>query len=238
MYGWAAILACFVLLGASVSLNGPERCRLLDGAGIPLRRAFVIYHYAAGTRLIWPWAHADGPFLIRTDPEGRFSIPWRAHLRFPFTNLTSPVRVYAGVYVPPLHNSCELLGPSGEEPACATSATRSGERVFQLFDLSTRPAARFRTLWRLIYGGQALRHGPATDRKELIRFVRREYNQFLETYGDAVFANSPDEPGHIPVSDWTGESGEHRPWRFFLQQVPFYSIPMDKKLAQMEAQAG
>jgi len=56
---------------------------LLDEAGSPIADAFVTYHYSAGTKLIAPWAHYDGPFLARTDQGGRFAIPMKTHFRFP-----------------------------------------------------------------------------------------------------------------------------------------------------------
>jgi hypothetical protein len=233
---WVVVLACCALFCFSISINRTRRCRLVGEAGTPIPDAFVFYHYDAGTRLIWPWAHHEGPFLTRTDRAGRFAIPLRAHLRFPFVNLTSPVRAYVGAYVPQAHNSCTLYTPDETDSYCAKPVNQAGERSFRIFDLKARPSARFRTLWLLVYGGWALARGPARQRRELIAAARKEYTQFLDEYGNTVFDNSPNAWGHIRILDWTEAHSEHRPWSFFLQNVPFYAITMEEKLAQIEKQ--
>ncbi len=226
-------LACCTLLLLSVSVNPGRRYGLVDQSGKSLPNAFVFYHYSAGAKTIWPWAHHDGPFLTRTDQDGRFSIPWKAHLRFPIVTWTAPVRAYISAYVPQLHNSCELLDPVEVESYCAKPV---GAHTFRILDLTIRPAQRFRTLWLLIYAQQAQSQGPAQDRRDLIGTARREYDEFLAEYGSTVFENSPSEWGHIPTSDWTKEPGERRSWSFFLQTVPFYGVTMNDKLTHMEKQ--
>ncbi len=231
---WAAVLAGCALAAFSVSLNTGCRGRLAEAAGKPVANAFLLYHYSAGSKSIWPWAHYDGPFLARTDENGRFRIPWRAHLRFPLVTLTSPARLVLAGYVPQLHNYCEIsFEPHETQPACARETGEAGERVFQMRDLSGDAVARFRTVWLLLYAAQA----PPGQRHELTAATRSEYEQFLTQYGDVV-PEMPSETWPLAsAKDWTQESTENRPWRFFLQQVPFYGVTMQDKLAQLEKQS-
>ncbi len=236
-FWWAAILACGALLVLSVSVNTARRGTLVDQAGQPIAHAFVVYYYSAGTKLIWPWAHHDGPYLSRTDQAGRFMVPFRAHLRFPVVTLTSPVSAYVGVYAPELHNSCDISFERAETDSyCFKSLDREGRRVFTIRDLHDDAIARFRTLWLLIYGPRVTAQGPLKQRRELVAAARREYDEFLAEYGDVVFENPTGAYVMASPKDWTLESTEHRPWRFFLQEVPFYGITMEKSLAEIERQ--
>ncbi len=236
-FWWAAILACCILSVLSVSVNTARRGTLVDNAGQPIANAFVVYYYSAGVKLIWPWAHYDGPYLSRTDQAGRFAVPFRAHLRFPLVTLTSPVSAYMGVYAPELHNSCDISFERADTDSyCFKSAESEGGRVFTMRDLHDNAIARFRTLWLLIYGPRALAQGPLDQRRELVAAARREYDQFLAEYGNVVFGNPTGAYVMASPKDWTQESTEHRPWRFFLQDVPFYGITMEKRLAELERQ--
>ena len=157
-------------------------------------------------------------------------------MRFPLVTLASPVRVYIDAYVPKLHNSCRLFDPAETDSYCAKAVGQAREESFEVFDLTARPAQRFRTLWLLVYGEQVLTQGPAEQRRDLIAAGRNEYEQFLCEYGNVVFDNSYNTWGRIPTRDWTGESSEYRPWSFFLQRVRFYGIAMGDKLSRMERQ--
>ncbi len=236
-FWWAAILVCCALLIFSVSINTARRGTLVDNAGRPIAKAFVVYYYSAGSKLIWPWAHYDGPYLGRTDQNGRFTVPFKVHLRFPLVTLTSPVRAYVGVYAPELHNCCDLSFERIETDSyCFKSVNKAGTRVFTLPDVRDDAIARFRTLWLLIYGSRATAQGPAEDRRELVAAARREYDEFLSEYGEVVFEKPTEGWPMAPPKDWTRESLEHRPWRFFLQDVPFYGTTMEERLAEIERQ--
>jgi hypothetical protein len=229
-----ALSACGVVLLSSIDVNNARRCTLLDEAGKPIAGAFVTYQYTAGTKMIWPWAYHEGPVLIRTGDDGQFHIPTKVHLRFPLVTWTSPVRLLIGAYIPRLHSACTLVDPAGHDSHCAKPG--GDESSFQMLDLAARPPARFRTLWLLICAYQPLKQAPAQEQWEMMAAVRKEYDQFLSEYGNVVFANSHDSWGHIKIDDWTEESGENRPWSFFLQRVPFYGSTMEQKLSQMEKQ--
>lgn len=232
---WVALGSCFVLLALSIDANRPLRGTLLDEAGKPVQDAFVTYSYSAGTKLIWPWAYHAGPFLARTGRDGRFDIPWKLRLRFPLVPLNSPVRLLAAVFVPRLHNSCAIIDATPQDSYCARLLSRGGDPSFRMLDLAARPEARFRTLWLVIPAFQAPL-APVAQRRELVAAVRWEYDQFLSEYGLRVFANAPNTWGHIKIDDWTTESGEDRPWSFFLQKVPFYGSTIEEKLSRMERQ--
>ncbi len=237
--GWvAAVLAGGILLAFSLSINTARRGRLIDKTGRQVANAFVVYHYSAGVKLMWPFAHYDGPYLTRTDQDGRFTIPLKVHLRFPIVTLPMPVRAKVGVYAPEMHNCCDLsFDPAETDSYCFKSASMAGERVFTLVDLREDAIARFRTLWSLIYGPRAIAQGPSEQRRELVAAARHEYEEFLSEYGDVVFEKPAEGWPMAPPKDWTRESLEHRPWRFFLQEVPFYGITMEKRLAEIERQA-
>lgn len=236
-FRWALFLACCAVLLFSLDVNMATRCRLLDKQGQPVQYAFVTYHYSAGTKLIWPWAYQEGPFLARTGQDGRLYIPMKVRLRFPFVKLTSPVRLFISAYAPGLHNSCLLFDPAPQASYCANSSMDGGEPSFRMLDLSAQPAARFRTLWLLIHGLQPLPVAHKEQQRELVAAVRAEYDEFLATYGNAVFTNSPGTWGYIKVDDWTSESSINRPWSFFLRRVPFYGITLEDKLSRTEKQA-
>jgi hypothetical protein len=227
------LLACCALLLSSIDVTKARRCTLLDEAGKPIAGAFVTYQYTAGTKMIWPWALHEGPFLVRTGDDGQFHIATKVHVRFPLVTWTSPVSLLVGAYIPRLHSACTLVDPAGHDSHCAKPG---GGESFRMLDLAARPAARFRTLWLLICAFQPLKQAPVQEQREFVAAVRDEYDQFLSEYGNAVFANSHDSWGHVRIDDWTEESGENRPWSFFLQRVPFYGTTMDQKLSQMEKQ--
>ncbi len=233
MWTRIALLAFAALLALSIDINLPQGGKLLDDRGRPIQGAFVVYYYSAGTKTIWPWAHHEGPFLAKAEADGQFSFPMKVHLRFPLVTLTSPVRLFATAYAPQLHNSCTLFDPSPQEGYCAKPVKQG----FRMRDLGANPAARFQTLWLLIYSFQNLPQAPNAVRREFLTAVRKEYEQFRLEHGNVVFENNHDTWGYIKVDDWTKESGENRPWSFFLQDVHFYGVSMDEKLSSMERQA-
>jgi hypothetical protein len=211
---------------------------LVDTASRPIAGAFVFYDYSAGAKLMWPFAHYDGPYLSRTDQSGRFTVPLRLHLRFPFVTLLYPVRVHVGVYAPQLHNSCEISFERADTDSyCFQVVNESRERDFAIRDLRDDAGARFRTLWLLVYGPWGTAQGLPGQRRELIAAVRSEYDQFLAKYGNVVREHEAGDWLVPPVRDWTQEKAEGRPWRFFLQEVPFYGITMEKKLSELEQQS-
>jgi len=235
-FRWSLPLVCCALVLLSLDVNMATRFRLLDQQGQPIQYAFVTYHYSAGTKLIWPWACHEGPFLARTGQDGRLYIPAKVRLRFPFVKLTSPVRLFISAYAPGLHNSCLLFDPAPQDSYCAKLSTDGGESSFRMLDLDAQPPARFRTLWLLIHGFQPLPVARKEQQRELVAAVRAEYDEFLATYGNVVFTNSPGTWGYIKVDDWTSEGGSNRPWSFFLQRVPFYGVTLEDKLLRTEKQ--
>ncbi len=233
---WVLLLAAGTVLLFSVDVNIGKQCGLLDPDGKAVQHAYITYHYAAGTKLIWPWAYYRGPFLLRPDRDGRFTIPTRVYLRFPFMSVLSPVRLHVGAYVPHLSNFCGLFDPAPQDSYCARFEADGRTRV-RMRNLVADPAARFHTLWQLIYSPQYLDRTSPGERKEVLTAVRKEYDDFLSAYGQAVFENSYNKWGYIKIDDWTKENGAFRPWRFFLQDVPFYGNTMEQKLSAMERQA-
>ncbi len=208
---WGLLVGACAGLFSVFDVNAGKECTLLDREGNAIQQAYVTYYYSAGTKTIWPWAHYDGSFLIHPDRDGRFRIPMKVHVRFPLVELMSPVRLFIDAYVPRLHNSCTLFDPGPQSSECAQFEPGRGRQRIRMRDLGADPTARFHTLWRLIYVPLDKRQAAPAERREAIAAVRREYDDFLSTYGTVVFENSTDKPGHIRIADWTRESGEFRP---------------------------
>jgi hypothetical protein len=127
-----------LLVAASVSYTGPYILDLVDNEGRP-QTAYAVYHHQGDSLSVNPVSYNATPMtVVRSDDNGRLTIPSAFHLHLPFPLQTHPKLWIEMMYVPRLHNAGGRIGP-GYAAALAGSweMDATGHRAV-VFDSSDR----------------------------------------------------------------------------------------------------
>lgn len=92
------------------------------------------------------------------------------------------------------------------------------------------PADRYDLLFRLTFRTYFTGlKGPKEDMKELLAYMKEEYQSFATRYGDTIR-----QPGTDNLGPWLQEDNEPRPWAFYLAK-PFDGKMMEQRFQEIEA---
>ena len=233
LLGWAGILLFLVLLSC-FSFTPGERMQLVDESKNPLSGAYVFCTWSSPPKTLFTHFEAR---LFLTDAGGRLALPSRWHFRNPLARFIAPVSLQLAFYAPALHNCSfleEMYGRLSYEADRMKMLKEKPEPVILLKDCSD-PERRYRSLWLLVYALPLESvEGPMEQERDLLSHISKEYRDFSAEYGDKMRDYSRTRGSKVPEDDWIRWDGSPKPWRFFLD-IPWYGVPMGKKLAQMEA---
>ena len=232
---WFAGVLVFLTLISCLSFTRGKTIRLVDESGNPVVYAYVCCAWSSGGKTLFTYYQCT---LLRPDDRGRFSAPIKWHFRFPFAQLVSPASLQLSFYSPALCN-CSFLDERYDTfPYETKSMKMLKEKPEPVILLKTcaDPERRYRSLWLSVYALPLESvEGPMGQKRDLLSHINKEYRDFSAEYGDKMRDYSRAPGSKVPEDDWIRWDGTPRPWRFFLD-IPWYGVPMGKKLAQIEAQ--
>jgi hypothetical protein len=194
-----ALLLVLLLAAASVSVNMPRTFEVVDGAGVPLDPAYIVYS-RIGSRLnpVHPVTYRASELVLeRSDRTGRITIPAAVNVHLPFPIETHSSPWIELVYVPQMHNAWGQFN-KGSPSRPNVFEIDAGRRRGIASDLSGDPGLWQGTLSNLSSVIQRLvsRPGKAPLRetdpasaalaRELTGHFRREYDAFLARYGNVA----------------------------------------------------
>jgi len=204
-YGLAGLAAALLAL-ATTSWTLPATLTLTDERGAPASGAYVRYHYKGYLlNFVHPVSYvARGRAIVRTEADGRLSIPFRLHVRAPFPLSTPPAHFIDDVYVPRLHNAFGPVAPLTTGDPNVFLIDQDAGRVTVL-DVSGDPGRWDQSL-RNLYGCiRSTLDGPiapgaeqeatAARARELIAHLRREYRALLDAHGQRPRTRPPAPAG-------------------------------------------
>jgi hypothetical protein len=181
-----ALVLLVLLVAASVSYTSGYTLDLVDSDGRP-QTAYALYtHQGYWLNPVHPVSYNATPLtVVRSDDNGRLTIPAAVHVHWPFPLQTHPKLWIEMIYVPRLHNAwARIIQRSpASEVGIWQMTTRNRATVF---DVSDRPEHWAGTLSNLsFFMSPAVRdvdHSRAGPLLELIGQFQAEYNAFLMRY--------------------------------------------------------
>ena len=226
------VLVLLVLLvAASVSYTSGYTLDLVDGAGRPETGYALYTHRGYSLNPAHPVSYdAKRITVVRSDDNGRLTIPAAFHVHWPFPLQTHPRLWIAMIYVPRLHNAWARIVQHSPESEMGIWQMTTQNRAM-VFDLSDRAERWHGTLSNLsFFMGQAVRdvdHSRAEPLLELIGHFRAEYNAFLVRHNDS--------PRPLPPMPPLFTDEEKRAWKAMvdadLSQRPTWGLEVRRLYA-------
>jgi hypothetical protein len=207
------LLLVLLLAAASVSVNMARTFEVVDGAGVPLDPAYIVYS-RIGSRLnpVHPVTYRASELVLeRSDRTGRITIPSAVNVHLPFPIETHSSPWIELVYVPRMHNAWGQFnaGSPSRRGLFEIDSTRrrgivadlSGEPQLWQGTMSNLSSVIQRLVWRPPEKAPLRQTDPASAAlaRELIEHFRQEYDAFLARYGDEARPR-PDMPPYLSGS--------------------------------------
>jgi hypothetical protein len=237
-----ALVLLVLLVAASVSYTSGYTLDVVDSEGRP-QTAYALYtHQGYWLNPAHPVSYNATRFtVVRSDDNGRLTVPAAVHLHWPFPLQTHPQLWIEMIYVPRLHNAWGRIvrRVPASEAGIWQMTTRNRAMVF---DLSDRPERWQGTLSNLsFFMSPAVRdvdHSRAGPLLELVGHFRAEYHAFLERHDDS--------PRPLPPMPPLFTDDEKRRWKAMvdtdLSQRPTWGLEIRRlyegevsNLAEIEA---
>jgi hypothetical protein len=204
-----ALVLLVLLVAASVSYTSGYTLDLVDSDGRP-QTAYALYTYQGyWLNPVHPVSYNATPLtVVRSDDNGRLTIPAAVHVHWPFPLQTHPKLWIEMIYVPRLHNAwARIIQRSpASEVGIWQMTTRNRATVF---DVSDRPEHWAGTLSNLSFfmipAVRDVDHSRAGPLLELIGQFQAEYNAFLMRYDDS--------PRPLPPMPPLFTDDEKRAWK-------------------------
>jgi hypothetical protein len=202
-------LLLVMLVAASVSYTSGYTLDLVDRDGRPVTGYALYNHQGSWVNPVHPVSYnATRLTVVRSDDNGRLTIPAAFHLHWPFPLQTHPRLRVQLIYVPRMHNTwTRIIERSPSSEAGIWQMTTDSRAT--VFDVSDRPELWQKTLSDLsFFMRDAIRdvdHSRAGPLLELIGHFRAEYNAFLVRHNDA--------PRPLPPMPQLLTEEEKRRWR-------------------------
>ena len=186
----AIVLVLLVLLvAASVSYTSGYILDIVDSDGRPQTGYALYNHRGSSLNLVHPVSYnATRLTVVRSDDNGRLTIPAAVHVHWPFPLQTHPRLWIQMIYVPRLHNAWARIVQRSPTSEAGIWQMTTGNRA-TVFDVSDRPERWHETLSNLsFFMSAAVRdadHSRPGPLLELIGHFRAEYNAFLARHNDS-----------------------------------------------------
>ena len=184
-----ALVLLALLVAASVSYTSGYTLDVVDSDGRP-QTAYALYtHQGDWLNPAHPVSYNATPFtVVRSDDNGRLTIPTAFHVHWPFPLQTHPHLLIEMIYVPRMHNAWARIVAGSPASEVGIWQMTTGNRAM-VFDLSDRPEHWQGTLSNLsFFMSPAVRdvdHSRAGPLLELIGHFRAEYHAFLVRHNDS-----------------------------------------------------
>jgi hypothetical protein len=184
-----ALVLLVLLVAASVSYTSGYTLDIVDSIGRPQTGYALYNHQGYSLNPVHPVSYNATPLtVVRSDDNGRLTIPAALHAHWPFPLQTPPKLRIQMIYVPRLHNAwARIVQRSPESEAGIWQMTTPSRAM--VFDVSDRPEQWQSTLSNLsFFMSSAVRdvdHSRAGLLLQLIGHFRAEYNDFLVRHNDS-----------------------------------------------------
>jgi len=183
-----ALVLLALLVVASVSYTSGDTLDLVDSDGRPQTGYALYTHQGYSLNPVHPVSYnATRLTVVRSDDNGRLTIPAAVHVHWPFPLQTHPKLWIEMIYVPRLHNAWARIVQRSPASETGIWQMMTPNRAM-VFDVSVRPERWHDTLSNLsFFMSSAVRdvdHSRPRPLLELIGHFRAEYNAFLVRYND------------------------------------------------------
>ena len=183
-----ALVLLVLLVAASVSYTSGYTLDLVDSDGRPQTGYALYTHQGYSLNPVHLVSYnATRLTVVRSDDNGRLTIPAAVHVHWPFPLQTHPKLWIEMIYVPRLHNAWARIIQRSPASEAGIWQMMTPNRAM-VFDMSDRPEHWHDTLSNLsFFMSSAVRdvdHSRAEPLLELIGHFRTEYNAFLVRYND------------------------------------------------------
>ena len=209
-----ALVLLVLLVAASVSYTSGYSLDIEDVNGRPQTGYALYNHQGYSLNPAHPVSYnATRLRVVRSDDNGRLTIPAAFHVHWPFPLQTHPKLRIEMIYVPRLHNAWARIvqrSPASEAGVWQMTARNRAA----VFDLSDRPELWHGTLSNLSFfmypavrDADRSRAGPLL---ELIGHFRAEYNAFLARHNNS--------PRPLPPMPPLFTDDERRAWKAMVDK--------------------